>query len=460
MAVIEVKNVSKKYRLYYEKRPSLKEMFLFRGRGKWEDFWVLNDISLEIEKGTTVGLIGQNGSGKSTLLKLLTKIIYPDQGEIKISDRVSSLLELGAGFHPDFTGRENIYFNSSVFGLTKEEIDKRIDDIIKFSELEEFIDNPVRSYSSGMYMRLAFATAIDVEPDVLLVDEVLAVGDTSFQRKCTNKFLELKEKGTTIIIVSHDLSTIGKLCSQVIWLNEGKLMAQGNTDYVLDLYYEYLFKESQRKNMENNKKEIVLRYDSSTTEVAEDSKDSQEEGNDEPDLNQDPNEEDQEEDRNQEEDQDLEQEVVGNNNPNRWGSGEVEILNPRILDGTRNERYVFKPGETIQIAYEFVVHQDVKEPVFGIGVFLPDGTRCYGTNTLLENIDIGELKKGLRGTTLFTIEDTSFVNGTYFLNVAVHSPEGYAYDYLNRVFSFEIQSPLEDIGVYRPHHKWTVTINQ
>ena len=226
--VIKVSDVSKNFNVYYDKANTLKERVIFFHRNKMEVRKVLKHINLEIKKGETVALIGVNGSGKSTLLKLLTKIIYPNGGNIEINGKLTSLLELGAGFHPDFSGRENIYFNASIFGLNKAEIDRRIDDIIAFSELGEYIDNPIRTYSSGMYMRLAFAVAINVDADILLIDEVLAVGDQHFQEKCFKKLHELKNSDKTIVIVSHDLSNIENLCTRAIWINEG-VVAMDNT---------------------------------------------------------------------------------------------------------------------------------------------------------------------------------------------------------------------------------------
>ena len=205
-------------------------------RNKKEKRTVLEGIDAKIKKGEVVALIGTNGSGKSTLLKLMTKIIYPNKGRIVTNGKLTSLLELGAGFHPDFSGRENIYFNASIFGLTKKEIDQRIDDIIKFSELEQFIDNPVRTYSSGMYMRLAFSVAINVDADILLIDEILSVGDEHFQNKCFDKMLELKEQGKTMVFVTHSMESVKKLCDRTIWLYHGKIRMDGNTNEVVEEY--------------------------------------------------------------------------------------------------------------------------------------------------------------------------------------------------------------------------------
>lgn len=233
---IKVENMTKQFKLFYDKPSTLKERLVFWNKKKSEKRTVLKNINLEIKKGETVALIGVNGSGKSTLLKLMTKIIYPTKGKIITNGKLTSLLELGAGFHPDFTGRENIYFNASIFGLTRSEIESRIDDIIDFAELGDFIDSPVRTYSSGMYMRLAFSVAINVDAEVLLIDEILAVGDQHFQDKCFAKLRELKESNKTIVIVSHSLGSIKDLCDRAIWINNGEVRLDGKTNDVIDEY--------------------------------------------------------------------------------------------------------------------------------------------------------------------------------------------------------------------------------
>lgn len=233
---INVKNMSKDFIIYGDKANTLKERIIRFNKNNKEIRNVLQDINISIEKGETVALIGVNGSGKSTLLKLITKIIYPTKGTIKVNGKVSSLLELGAGFHPDFSGRENIYFNASIFGLTKKEIDERLNKIIEFSELEEYIDTPIRTYSSGMYMRLAFSVAINVDADIILIDEILAVGDQHFQEKCMNKMLELKKSGKTIVFVSHSSEAVKFLCDRSIWLKDGKVEMDGKTKNVLNEY--------------------------------------------------------------------------------------------------------------------------------------------------------------------------------------------------------------------------------
>ena len=233
---IIVKNVTKTFNVFYDKTNTIKEKLLFWNKSKKEVRLILKDINLEIKKGEVVGLIGVNGSGKSTLLKLMTKIIYPNKGTLETYGKLTSLLELGAGFHPDFSGRENIYFNASIFGLTRKEIDKRLDSIIKFSELEGFIDNPVRTYSSGMYMRLAFSVAINVDAEILLIDEILSVGDQHFQEKCFKKIEELKAEGKTIVFVTHNLSSVKRFCTRAVWLHNGSIKMDGDIDTVVKEY--------------------------------------------------------------------------------------------------------------------------------------------------------------------------------------------------------------------------------
>ena len=235
---IKVNNVDKNFNVFYDKTNTIKEKVLFWNKSKKEVRTVLKDINVTINKGETVALIGVNGSGKSTLLKLMTKIIYPNKGTVETFGKLTSLLELGAGFHPDFSGRENIYFNASIFGLTRSEIDKRLDKIIEFSELEGFIDNPVRTYSSGMYMRLAFSVAINVDADILLIDEILSVGDQHFQEKCFKKIEELKEEGKTIVFVTHSMGAVERFCTRAIWLHQGHVKMDGEVKPVLEKYLE------------------------------------------------------------------------------------------------------------------------------------------------------------------------------------------------------------------------------
>lgn len=253
---IEVRNMSKRFKVDYDKAHTLKDKLLFWRTSHVEVHEVLKNINMDIKKGETVALIGTNGSGKSTLLKLMTKIIFPNEGIIETNGKLTSLLELGAGFHQDFTGRENIYFNASIFGLTRKEIDARIQDIIDFSELGEFIDHPVRTYSSGMYMRLAFSVAINVDAEILLIDEILAVGDQHFQEKCYRKLKELKDSDKTIVIVTHSLDVVKDLCDRAVWIYKGELKLDGDPIYVIDEYLKQValdHKEEKKKAIAEGK---------------------------------------------------------------------------------------------------------------------------------------------------------------------------------------------------------------
>ena len=235
-AAVGVTDVSKRYRLYHERNQSLKASVMRGRRAKYEEFWALRDVSLEVPEGTAFGLIGENGSGKSTLLKCMARILRPDSGRIATEGKVSALLELGAGFHPELSGRENVYLNGSILGLGKRELRARFDEIVGFAGLEQFIDAPVKNYSSGMYVRLGFSVAINVDPDILLIDEVLAVGDAEFQRRCGDKFAELRAQGKTIVIVTHALSTVKEMCDGAALLEHGHLISVGDAHDVVDRY--------------------------------------------------------------------------------------------------------------------------------------------------------------------------------------------------------------------------------
>jgi lipopolysaccharide transport system ATP-binding protein len=233
---VVVEGVSKRFRLYKERNASLKSA-LMRGRASiYEEFWAVRDVSFQVPRGSTLGLIGRNGSGKSTLLKTLASILQPDEGTISIHGRVASLLEVGSGFHPELSGRENIYLNGSILGMSKKEVDRRFDEIVDFSEVRKFIDQPVKNYSSGMYVRLGFSVAVHVSPDILIVDEVLAVGDAAFKTKSKRKFAEFQQEGRTIILVSHSMAQVRALCDQVVWLDEGRVRSIGATEKVVSEY--------------------------------------------------------------------------------------------------------------------------------------------------------------------------------------------------------------------------------
>lgn len=410
MNAIEIRNVSKKFRVYHDKSTTLKDRLLFFSRTKYEEHQVLNNISFDVEKGTTVGLIGQNGSGKSTLLKLLTGIIYPDSGDIKINGRVSSLLELGAGFHPDFSGRENIYNNASIFGLTRSEIDKRYNQIVEFSELQEFIDNPVRTYSSGMYMRLAFSVAINVDADILLIDEILAVGDANFQKKCMDKIKELKHEGKTIVIVTHDTGSVERICDKAAWVNNGKIELFDQPRKVIDTYLQYMGEKDEeklyRENDDTVAKETILQT------------------NDQP----------------------------SDTESKRWGNKQIEITDVTMLNKRCQEKHMFSYGDFITIEIAYKVNKKTENIVFGIGIFTKERVQCYGTNTYIDRLKIGELKD--KGKVKFVMPNIELIEGSYCLDVAAHSEEGFPYDYHMERYFFNIQTGIQDVGIYKPRHEW------
>lgn len=246
-AAIDISDVYEHFRLYHERSKSLKHALLKFGRNNYEDFWVLQGVSLQISKGDTFALIGENGSGKSTLLKCIARVLEPTKGAITVNGRVSALLELGAGFHEDLTGRENIYLNGAILGCSKQEMDGIFDDIVQFAELEQFIDIPVRNYSSGMYVRLGFAVAVHLDFDILLVDEVLAVGDMAFQAKCSRKIDEFKSQGRTIVLVSHNLEQVRRICNKAAWLENGKVLSAGNAGDVLGAYLSRVREKEEEK---------------------------------------------------------------------------------------------------------------------------------------------------------------------------------------------------------------------
>ena len=421
---IEVHNVTKSFKVYLDKGRTLKEKILFQNRRKFERRTVLDDISFEVKKDEAIGLIGQNGCGKSTTLKLLTRIMYPDSGTIEMAGRVSSLIELGAGFHPDMSGRQNIYINASIFGLSRKEIDARMDDIISFSELEEFIDNPVRTYSSGMYMRLAFSVAINVDADILLIDEILAVGDANFQAKCFNKLREIKAAGTTIVIVSHSLGQIEQICERSIWIQDGKIRVDGIPREVHPAYLSYMAQQflEHKEPEKTDTQEIECSNDSQPEEI------------------------------------EKSDEQVPESEKTRWGNGNVRFTKIRLLSENEEERDKFLTGEKMTIEMSYHLNSEVQNPACGIGIFRDDGIQCYGVNTQIDHIP--GVKLNQNGKICFEIKKNLLLPGTYTLDVALHTEEGFAYDYYRYAKKFQIFSELNEAGLVRLEHDWLIDGNK
>lgn len=412
---IEVRNVTKKFKVYMDRGYTLKELTLFSKRRKYEERTVLNGISFDVKKGEAIGLIGHNGCGKSTTLKLLTRIIYPDSGTIEMCGRVSSLLELGAGFHPDMSGRQNIYTNASIFGLTKKEIDERIQQIIAFSELEEFIDNPVRTYSSGMYMRLAFAVAINVEADILLIDEILAVGDANFQAKCFNKLREIKAMGTTIVIVSHSLGQIEQICDRSLWIHDGDIKLEGSPR---EVHYQYLDFMGQERQQIIDKEKKVEEPVVEKREVQDD-------------------------------DAGQIKSVI---DKGRWGNGKARIVKIDVLDRNDQNKSIFRTGESIKFRLFYEINEKVEDATIGIGIFRSDGIQCYGTNTRIDSLK----KYDLEGNGCMEIEliNVLLLPGEYNIDFAIETGVGIPVDYYTKACKIEMYSNVADVGIGRIEHKW------
>ena len=372
-----------------------------------ETFTALDGVSFEVPRGTTFGVIGENGSGKSTLLKLLAGITKPTRGSLAVAGRISALIELGAGFHPEISGRENVAINGIMLGLTRREVDERFDEIVDFAELREFIDAPVKTYSSGMYMRLGFSVAIHVDPDVLLIDEVLAVGDEAFTRKCLDKIGEFHRRGKTIVLVTHSLGLVEKMCDETLWLRHGRKAGIGDPKRVVDAYLTYVA----------GGEEALLAREAAPAPEAETKPEGYREG--------------------------------------RWGSREVEITRVRLVDDRGQERHVFASGEGVTLRLEVEARAEVEDFVFGVGIFTADGVSVYGTNTHIE--DYVPRRAVGRGEVSLELSDLRLVEGTYLLDVAVHRRDGTPYDYHRGLHSFRVKSRIKDVGVYRPPHRWSFT---
>ena len=436
-AAIELVNVSKIYRRYGGRqfstlKSALLQRSILRDLQPSETFPALTDVTFSVPKGSTYGVIGRNGSGKSTALKLVAGITKPTSGVIRVEGRISALIELGAGFHPEISGRENVFINGIMLGLTKREIQERFDEIVDFAELREFIDAPVKTYSSGMYMRLGFAVAIHVNPDVLLVDEVLAVGDEGFTHKCLDKFAEFRRRGRTILLVTHSLTLVERFCDEALWLDEGHALSHGDPKRVVGAY---LTKVEQG--------EAQLLAETTAKAVEEAGRDGQE-GRD----GQDGQEGLEPQERPADPTSNMYQAVEG-----RWGSREVEITDVTLLDASGQQSFVFHSGDRVSIRLKVRAAHPTDDFVFGIGLFNADGVCCYGTNTYLEEMDPEQLAGEAEAT--FSVDSLDLIEGTYKLDVAVHKRDGYPYDYHRLLYTFRVKSRTHDVGIYRPRHHWS-----
>lgn len=408
---IRVDNVTKKFKVYLDKGVYLKERVLFKKRSRYEERNVLRGVSFQVKKGESIGLIGENGCGKSTMLKLLSRIMFPDSGRIEINGRVSALIELGAGFHPDMSGRENIYTNAAIFGLTKGEIDRRLQTIIDFSELGDYIDNPVRTYSSGMYMRLAFSVAINVDADILLIDEILAVGDMAFQAKCFNKLKEIKSAGTTIVIVSHSLSQIEQICERSYWISEGKIREQGAPRDVHPLYMDYMSHKGQGVDGGAKGRDEAETADADTQD-------------------------------------NLEQPEA----KKRWGSGEATMQSVQVLDRDGRERFNYAPDEPFIVRITYTTKHPLPDSVVGIAVYKSDQTYIYGSNSLIDTSQPVKLNNS--GIIDLVIDCLPVANGSYTIDLALHRPDGFNYDFWREICTITIAGKNNPPGMIYLPHRW------
>ncbi len=387
--LIRIENASVRYRVPHERIGTFKEYMIrwMQGKVKFRNFWALNDISLDVGKGEIFGIIGQNGAGKSTLLKLVAKVLKPTNGRVRVRGRVAPLLELGAGFHPELTGRENVYLNGAMLGLTRQEMDERFERIVNFAELWNFIDAPLRSYSSGMWARLGFAVATDVDPDILIVDEILSVGDTAFQRKSAERIDAFRERGVTILLVSHNMSMIENMCQRAALLDQGRLVTLGATKAVVDAYLGRV-REGETERLSN-------------VEAAAPAQ--------------------------------------------RWGSRKIEITRVRILDENQQVKAVFSTNQKLLLEIEFMAHEAVDSPIFGVALHRQDGVHIAGPNTAFSKFDLERVEGP--GKITYIIPALPFLEGQYRFSVATtNHDDTEMFDYHDRVYRFQIDNRGSEVA--------------
>lgn len=414
--VIEVCNVGKTFKVYFDKGSMLKEKVIFSKRNRYENREILKGISFSIPKGQAVGFIGKNGCGKSTTLKLLSRILKPNTGSLSISGRVSSLIELGAGFHPDMSGRENIYINATIFGLKKEEIESRVNEIIEFSELAEFIDNPVRTYSSGMYMRLAFSVAINVNADVLLIDEILAVGDVSFQKKCFQKLKDIKAEGVTIAIVSHSMEQLYNICDRLIWIENGVIREDGEPRLV-GMHYLDSMEDERVERLANQSREEF-----------------------------------------KDEDRHSILELTKNVHPDARRDGTQEVYFTKVtLENEKGEEcQYFNTGDFVVLRIQYKTNNEGIKVNFNMD-FVNDGWQyCYGSCFAKPGDELPVLKS--EGEVQLVIDKLMLLPGKYYLDIGINGEYGELYDNVRNIMQIKIRDYVSDeFGPCTFSHKWSIT---
>ncbi len=396
-----------------------------------ETFTALSGVTFNVRQGTTFAVIGRNGSGKSTLLKVMAGITKPTSGCVEVNGRVSALIELGAGFHPEISGRENVFINGIMLGLSKKELNRLFDEIVEFAELEDFIDAPVKTYSSGMYLRLGFAVAIHVNPDILLIDEVLAVGDAAFVHKCVDKISEFRRRKKTILLVTHSLAMVEKMADEALWLDDGKIQLRGDPKKVVDAYLAQVTTRDEGV--------LAAATAKATEEFSEAEPKTESEPGPEPFH------------------EEIEPVSAFKREKGRWGSREIEITQVCLFGQDGQPRHVFQTGEPVTIRLEVKTTGTLRDFVFGVAVFNADGVCCYATNTDIE--EFTPEKFSGTGEVRLVIDRLQLIEGSYFIDVAAHQRDGYPFDYHRALYTFRVDSRIKDIGVYRPTHRWEFTPN-
>jgi len=402
-------------------KSALLDRSLTEGLNPEDTIPALEGVSFTVEAGRAFGVIGSNGSGKSTLLKILTGMLKPTKGTVEVHGRVAALIELGAGFHPEISGRENIFINGAVLGLSKREIEDRYESIVEFSGLQEFIEEPVKNYSSGMYVRLGFAVAIHTDPDILLVDEVLAVGDEAFQHRCLRRIEEFLARGRTLVLVSHSLELVEQFADEVLWIEGGRKRLQGSPRRVADAYRHDVAEAEGQAHLEakQDRQRALAEQEVQPTAPAEEVA--------EPETT-------------------AEEEVL------RWGAREAEIVSARVLNGEGEERYNLTSGEPVVFEIRARANQPLDDFVFGVGIFTPRGVECWGVNTHIG----GWVPERLAGETTVRLSCPALrlAPGEYLVDVAVHARDGYPYDYHRKYLSFTMTSRQGGVGIYFPEFRW------
>jgi len=431
---IQLANASKVYRRYSRRhqfstlKSALLSRSLIRDLRPDETFPAVKDVTINVARGRTLGVIGRNGSGKSTLLKLVAGITKPTSGSVHVNGRISALIELGAGFHPEISGRENVFINGIMLGLTKRDVARRFDEIVEFAELQDFIDAPVKTYSSGMYMRLGFAVAIHVDPDVLLVDEVLAVGDEGFTHKCLDKFAEFKRRGKTILLVTHSLGLVERFCDEALWMDAGSVKAAGDPKRVVGAYITDVEASEEQQLAASDAKAqesaVAVSPDEPASAVLPDHPIETAEGP-----------------------ADMFRATEG-----RWGSREIEITDVQLSGPDGSAAHVFQSGQPLTVRIRLRSPLENDDFVIGIGIFNAEGVCCYGTNTHIEDFQPVRILGDAEAA--FSIGSLDLVEGTYKLDVAVHKLDGYPYDYHRLLYTFRVKSRTKDVGIFRPRHEW------